>query len=833
MKTSTFHFTNHAFSREKREVKFFYDVTRGAEKIHFTEVLQLPNISIRKNLPQNILDSILRDLHLAIGLSYYKMFLSQKVVFPYKLTKEQAAFWSRIYREGHGELLFQNKVSPNRIAKFSSDAKALPGTEYIWQKDRSLVGIGGGKDSIVGAELLKSIGQEIGVFHVSNGHPSKIVENVTKLVGVKLPVDFVRKLDPKIFDKNVAEFQGHIPVSVIFAFLGVFGALLYDYRYVVVSNEKSSNFGNIEYKGLQVNHQWSKSEAVEKAVQKYVKDFITPSVVYYSQIRAFDEIRVAKIFSKYEKYFYTFSSCNRAYKMFDASPVLWCGECAKCSFVFLMLAPFIPKQKLLNIFRKNLLNDPGLIQMYKDLLGYGGLKPFDCVGTFEESRVAFSLIKKKFAHDIVVKKLKHFVKDSSAENRKVFSFQDAPTVPARFKFLGATSALIVGYGKEGRASHEYLKKFYPGLRVGIADLKQGKNYLNKQENFEIAIKTPVVPHEKMKIPYTTATNLFFSHVQNKIIGVTGTKGKSTTASLIAHFLKVAGKKVELHGNIGSPMLARVARLIPQDTTFVLELSSYQLEDITSSPQIAVVTTLFPEHMDHHGSLEKYYAAKKNIINFQTASDYFVYNSKNRLLRSWSKTSSAKTIQESKNLPLDLGKTELQGNHNVSNAKLAVAVAELLELPKPVVVSGLKTFRALPHRLQNIGTFKGITFYDDAISTTPESTLAALSTLKNVSTIFLGGEDRGYSFKVLEEKILKSKIRNIVLFPETGKKMFTQKSKLNILRTTQMQDAVRFAYEHAKPESVVLLSCASPSYTLWKNFEEKGDEFQKWVKKLAK
>ena len=150
-----------------------------------------------------------------------------------------------------------------------------------------------------------------------------------------------------------------------------------------------------------------------------------------------------------------------------------------------------------------------------------------------------------------------------------------------------------------------------------------------------------------------------------------------------------------------------------------------------------------------------------------------------------------------------------------------------------IKKGLKTFKTLPHRLAKVGTFKGITFYDDAISTTPESTIRGLQTLGRVETIFLGGLDRGYDFTNLRKVLKKSGVKNIVLFPDTGKRILKSKKDYNILETTSMEQAVVFAYKNTTPGNICLLSTASPSYSVWKNFEEKGDLFQKWVKYFSK
>ncbi|MCX6723542.1 MAG: UDP-N-acetylmuramoyl-L-alanine--D-glutamate ligase, partial [Candidatus Staskawiczbacteria bacterium] len=336
----------------------------------------------------------------------------------------------------------------------------------------------------------------------------------------------------------------------------------------------------------------------------------------------------------------------------------------------------------------------------------------------------------------------------------------------------------------------------------------------------------------VKIPYTTATNIFFSKIKelgNKTIGITGSKGKSTTTSLIYSILKEAGKNVTILGNIGNPMLEVLSRPINPDEIFVLELSSYQLDDIEYSPDIAVVTNLFPEHMDYHKGTKNYYDAKKNIIKFQNKNNVFVYNEKNKKLKNWLKDVKSKTIPFSNKNYLDGINLPLIGEHNKENTLAAVAVVKELGISDKIIKSAIEKFKPLPHRLEFVGEFKNIKFYDDAISTTPESTIMAIKALKNVDTIFLGGEDRGYNFLQLGKTIKKYKIKNIVLFPDSGKKIKIM--GLNFLKTKNMEDAVKFAYKYTTPGKICLLSCASPSYSLWKNFEEKGDQFKKFIIQL--
>lgn len=836
MKPTAFVFESSSFQAKERRAVFSYSIRfKDQPDLHFKESLSFPVGKIQ-TLPPALLKEFLKNLHLVLGVSYFKLYCPAKLELPYALTKEEAAFWTELYQKGLGEFFFRNKIDFRRLARFPSSTKAalfIPHT--IPTEERALLGIGGGKDSIVAGELLKERALPCTAFVVETEKESPVVNEVIKMMGLKKLV-VRRTLDPQLFTPLKGATNGHVPISAVFAFVGSFTAALYGYRYVVVANEASSNFGNARYLGQEINHQWSKSAEFEAAFQNHVRQRLTPSVQYFSAIRHFYEIRTVETFTRTPKYFPVFTSCNRNFRVHHERPGdLWCGECPKCAFVFAQLAAFLPPAKLLAFFHKNLFETEALLPLFKDLSGLGKLKPFDCVGTFEETRAALHLAAPKWHKTLALQTLlpllkKKFPKDTPELLLKV---QNAPTLPAHFKFLGLKNALLLGYGKEGEITQRYLKKYYPSLALTVADQAQNPHYLKQQDKAEFAIRTPGLPKQNLTIPYTTATNIFFAHTQNLTIGVTGSKGKSTTASVVAHLFNAGGYDAELLGNIGKPMLEALLKPAPEDRIYVLELSSYQLDDCTYSPNIALVTNLFPEHMTYHGGIAPYYDAKKNIFLHQTLTDLFVFNPRHLLLKKWAKEAPGQIEPFSSWKPPF---TPLLGEHNQSNVSAAVAIADLFKVPRKTLAAALRDFKALPHRLENVGTFKGITFYDDAISTSPESTLEAikaLTPLAPIGTIFLGGEDRGYDFTVLEKALRRHKIKNLVLFPDTGARILTSHKGFKILKTTSMKEAVEFAFQNTPKGQLCLLSTASPSYSLWKNFEEKGDDFQSQIRRLAR
>lgn len=405
----------------------------------------------------------------------------------------------------------------------------------------------------------------------------------------------------------------------------------------------------------------------------------------------------------------------------------------------------------------------------------------------------------------------------------------------KFYELKNKKILILGKGLEGQATYQVLKKFFPNQTIKIIDQKDDPHYLEKVSEFDVVIKSPGIPNHLLTTKYTTPTNLFFSNIKNKIIGVTGSKGKSTTATLIFQILKCSGYQTELIGNIGKPAIEVFLNKIKPETIYVIELSSYQLSDIRFSPWISVITALFKEHLDYHLTLKNYYQSKKNILRFANSKNYFIYNPHYRLLKQWASEFAGKAIPSIKKIPFKINNPKIIGRHIYENIKLAYVVAKILKITDEKIKEATERFIPLPHRLEYIGTFKNISFYDDAIATTPQATIAAIKALKNIGCLILGGLDRGYNFWPLIKLVNKKMIPVLIFFPESGKKMkeylYQIKNKNyspKILETKKMGDAVKFAYQYTPQNTICLLSTASPSYSLWRNFEEKGNLFKKFV-----
>ncbi|MDP2649630.1 MAG: UDP-N-acetylmuramoyl-L-alanine--D-glutamate ligase, partial [bacterium] len=386
--------------------------------------------------------------------------------------------------------------------------------------------------------------------------------------------------------------------------------------------------------------------------------------------------------------------------------------------------------------------------------------------------------------------------------------------------------LILGFGREGKATLSFLGKHFARKKIGVTDQNDGEDYLEKIKDFDVIIKSPGIPYlpeieevkKKGKI-ITSATQIFFDSFKGKIIGVTGTKGKSTTSSLIYEVLKKGGIDAHLIGNIGRPALDLLNKL-NENAVVVYELSSFQLEDLDKSPHIAVMTNIYPEHLDHHRDFSLYMKAKNNITKFQTKTDYLIINLDIPELKYIAQQSHAKKISFSKkdkqmveNL-VHKDTIPLLGEFNLLNIVPAIIIGRLFKIADNKIEEAIINFRPLPHRLEFVGEAEGIRFYNDSLSTIPQASIEALSALgKNVETLIAGGFDRGLDYSVLGQAIAKSKIKTLILFPDTGVKIWDAVGKYsrklpNKFDVDDMGEAVKIAYGQTEPGKICLLSPAS-------------------------
>jgi UDP-N-acetylmuramoyl-L-alanine---L-glutamate ligase len=419
--------------------------------------------------------------------------------------------------------------------------------------------------------------------------------------------------------------------------------------------------------------------------------------------------------------------------------------------------------------------------------------------------------------------------------------------------------LLLGFGREGQDSFLFLRKRFPEKSFGIADAKEfeelsketqnlinkdnkvilyfADSYLKQLHAYDVIIKSPGIPVEqvkpllKNKQILTSQTNLFFSNCPGQIIGVTGTKGKSTTSALIFHVLKAAKKNVHLVGNIGEPVLQFLDGA-KKDDIFVYELSSFQLEILDRSPHIAIFLNLYAEHLDRHKNLKEYAAAKSNITRFQSQNDYLIFNDTDEYVQKIAESSLAHKIP--------FKPSQVKSSAFAAPLQPVLLTAKLFGIHKEHALKSLTKFKPLPHRLHSIGTHRGITFYDDSLATIPEATTAALTILgKNVHTLIAGGYDRGIPQSSLAAAILKSNIRTLVLFPETGKGLWSHIEKANPshnikhFSAADMKEAVKLGYENTPKGSICLLSPAASSFNMFQDYKDRGEQFQKFVNLYGK
>ncbi len=421
--------------------------------------------------------------------------------------------------------------------------------------------------------------------------------------------------------------------------------------------------------------------------------------------------------------------------------------------------------------------------------------------------------------------------------------------------------LILGMGREGKAVFEFLRKNFPKKTLGIGDREKkiknqvsniknvkwhlGGNYLKAVEKYDFVIKSPGIPIHLPEIEkafrmgkITSQTDIFLENYPGKVIGITGAKGKSTTAALIYRILKEAGLRVHLGGNIGKPAISFLKRG-KKDDVFICELSCHQLYNLKKSPEIAILLNVYPEHLDYYRDFKEYVKAKSNITRWQGKSDILIYNPKDRIVEKIAKKSRAQKIKIEPEKYSDILKNIRIKFVPEVNSTAAIETARLFGISREVVKKAVRKFKTLPHRLEFVGEFKGIKFYNDSLSTIPEATIFALNQLKDkVETLILGGQDRGVDFEKLAKRILKSEIKNLLLFPPSGERIWKEfffSKKNNRFKTflvQNMKDAVELGFQYTGKGKVCLLSPASPSFGIFKDYKERGNLFKKYIKGYA-
>ncbi len=435
---------------------------------------------------------------------------------------------------------------------------------------------------------------------------------------------------------------------------------------------------------------------------------------------------------------------------------------------------------------------------------------------------------------------------------------------------------LLGFGQEGQSTCRYIRKHLPEFKLSVADKNEalvdslpesikedanldfitGKDYLNQLMEFDVIIKSPgitlhtlngIVPHDRL----TSQTDLFLGAYHDQIIGVTGTKGKSTTVSLIHHLISQETDNVLLVGNIGTPPLDHIAA-IDQGTIIIFELSSHQLEMISRGPGVAVLLNLLSEHLDRFKDIQAYHASKLNIIKYQDNHDHLIFNYDDKYLSE----SISSSIQHNNSLPysleyrpeqgcfvqdkqiiyaldhlkgvLAIDEFQLIGQHNLTNLMAAVLACKIKNIGDDAIKEGISSFKGLRHRLEYVGKYGGIHFYNDSIATIPEATMEAVKALGDVDTLILGGYDRMINYNELVSFLVSSNMRNIICTGAAGRRIYKglkeQNANQALFQANDYNEVFEIIKVNSSPDGICLLSPAAASYDMFKNFEERGDLF---------
>ncbi|HST28564.1 MAG TPA: UDP-N-acetyl-alpha-D-muramoyl-L-alanyl-L-glutamate epimerase [Rudaea sp.] len=382
----TFRFVRCTYANGEAQLVYAFD--DGPELI---ERIGFPGAQVLPPGREAAFSAALRLLHLIAGVSYYKAGVPEQIIVEGEaLDAATAEFMDQVYLHGLAEFAYQNKLDLRGKIRFPHGREAHAPASALSLQRRTLVPIGGGKDSLVSVEMLKRLGEPATAAWVGESALIAACAQRTDLPMLNLK----RTLAPELFEYNRSgAWNGHIPVTAINSAILICAAILYGYDAIAFSNERSASEATLEYDGQPVNHQWSKSLDFERALREYTAAHIAANLDYFSLLRPWSELAVARAFARELRYDDVFSSCNRNFRIRGERPAdRWCGQCPKCHFVFLALAPFVAKPRLLGIFGRNLLDDAALAPGFDALLEFHDHKPFECVGEGRESRAAMQAL---------------------------------------------------------------------------------------------------------------------------------------------------------------------------------------------------------------------------------------------------------------------------------------------------------------------------------------------------------------------------------------------------------------------------------------------------------
>lgn len=424
------------------------------------------------------------------------------------------------------------------------------------------------------------------------------------------------------------------------------------------------------------------------------------------------------------------------------------------------------------------------------------------------------------------------------------------------EYFRERKVLILGFGREGQSTYNVIRRSLPEKQLGIADMRQvelddpnvtlhcGENYLDAIDDYDTVIKTPGISFRDVMVPteveVTCQTDLFLRFSKCTCVGITGTKGKTSTSTLIYEMVKQSGKKACLIGNMGVPVLDTLEN--GDADIAVIEMSSHQLEYTTASPHIAVMTNIYPEHLDHYNGFSGYVSAKLNIIRHQTGCDYFVCNAEQDFDEYYNfSKANTNVIKVSKNggrgdediIGAAAENERLKGIHNRQNVCVAATVARCLGIGEEDILEAVKNFGGIENRMEPIGEFYGIKFYNDSIATIPHAVECAIEALEDVDTLIFGGMDRGIEYDGFEKYLEKCKVRTLIGMPDTGvaicNALLEKGCPKNIIIAETMEEAVDAAFRFTRKGKSCIMSPAASSYNVYKDFEHKGNHYKECIK----
>lgn len=382
--TEFFRIESPAFDPATGEARFAYTLNN----LRFTERLVLPPGADGDAAASPAFARLLGLTALVLGVSYFKLRAPLAIQAPsIALNASERAFVIDVYENGLGEFYARNQLSRfGKLALTAPDDTQAPQPAMALPQ-RTLLPIGGGKDSLVSVDLLSHTGQQFTPFAVN---PKGPILTSVEAIGTP-PLYVTRKLDPEMIrlGQEPGYYNGHVPSTAINSMIAALCALLFGYDQIVLSNERSASEGNVMFDGRETNHQYSKSLGFELLIADILSGATGGALRYFSLLRPYSEARIASLFTKERKFDAVFSSCNRNFRLNGNDGPLWCGECPKCHFVFLIFAPFMAKDRMLRIFGKNLLDEPANEQSFRELAGLTGQKPWECVGEILEAAACF------------------------------------------------------------------------------------------------------------------------------------------------------------------------------------------------------------------------------------------------------------------------------------------------------------------------------------------------------------------------------------------------------------------------------------------------------------